>query len=401
MTTIRLTKRNIDAIPTVVAGQAFYWDSDLAGFGLRAGTKSKVFFAERQVARRTVRVTIGKYGLVTPEAARKKALKLLGEMAEGRDPNGERKAKRASAMTVREAFDDFFERRALAASSRDGYQRSMDLYLKDWSSKPIGEISRRMVLDRHRKIGEENGLVTANNVFRHFRSVYNFTSAAHGELPPNPVAILTQARAWNAERRRRSVIPLHGLPKWWRAVHQEEEYVRDFLLIALFTGMRRSEIARLRWEYIDLEGRTLTVPTTKNGDPLELPLSDFLFNLLLTRRDHDPEGEWVFPGRGETGHMVETKKFYARVSKSSGVKFTLHDLRRTFITIAESLDIPHYALKRLLNHRTDGDVTGGYIVIDVERLRGPVERVAERILQAAKPNAQLTLVGGYPTVVKL
>jgi hypothetical protein len=47
------------------------------------------------------------------------------------------------------------------------------------------------------------------------------------------------------------------------------------------------------------------------------------------------------------------------------------------------LDIPHYALKRLLNHRTDSDVTGGYIVMDVERLRGPVERVAERILELA------------------
>ena len=43
------------------------------------------------------------------------------------------------------------------------------------------------------------------------------------------------------------------------------------------------------------------------------------------------------------------------MSERCGVKFTLHDLRRTFITVAESLDIPHYALKRLLNHRGGGD----------------------------------------------
>ena len=49
-------------------------------------------------------------------------------------------------------------------------------------------------------------------------------------------------------------------------------------------------------------------------------------------------------------------------------------------TIAESLDIPHYALKRLLNHRLSGDVTAGYIVSDVERLRMPVDRVAQQIL---------------------
>ncbi len=70
----------------------------------------------------------------------------------------------------------------------------------------------------------------------------------------------------------------------------------------------------------------------------------------------------------------------ARVGSVIGHKFTMHDLRRTFITIAESLDIPHYALKRLLNHKTDGDVTGGYIVINVDRLRDPVERVADKIL---------------------
>jgi hypothetical protein len=67
--------------------------------------------------------------------------------------------------------------------------------------------------------------------------------------------------------------------------------------------------------------------------------------------------------------VTETKTFPRRVAKASGVAFTLHDLRRTFITIAESLGTPPYALKRLLNHRVGDDVTGGYIVIDVERLR--------------------------------
>jgi hypothetical protein len=193
MPTCRLTKRTIDAIPTPAKGQVLYRDADLAGFGLRVGTRSRVFFAEAQVRRRTVRVTIGKYGPMTPERARKLALTALSEMGEGRNPNGERKVKRATAMTVRDAFNDFFARRPLAASSRPNYERTIDIYLNDWAAKSIGEVSRRMVLDRHRKIGEDNGLVTANNVFRHFRSVYNFTSAAHGELlcsgvqkgPPN------------------------------------------------------------------------------------------------------------------------------------------------------------------------------------------------------------------------
>lgn len=162
---------------------------------------------------------------------------------------------------------------------------------------------------------------------------------------------------------------------------EEPEYSRDFLLIALFTGMRRNEIASLRWEHIDLRERALHIPRTKNGDPLDLPLSDFLVGLLRERQGQAGTSPWVFPSTGRKGHIVETKKFTARVTERSGVTFTLHDLRRTFITIAESLDIPHYALKRLLNHRLSGDVTAGYIVSDMERLRGPVSLVAAKVLK--------------------
>ena len=98
---------------------------------------------------------------------------------------------------------------------------------------------------------------------------------------------------------------------------------------------------------------------------------------------------WVFPSTGKKGHIVETKKFTERVAERSGVEFTLHDLRRTFITIAESLDIPHYALKRLLNHRLSGDVTAGYIVSDMERLRGPVSLVAAKINELAYSHKNL------------
>ncbi len=55
-----------------------------------------------------------------------------------------------------------------------------------------------------------------------------------------------------------------------------------------------------------------------------------------------------------------------KVAELAEVNFTVHDLRRTFITTVESLDIPAYALKRLLNHKMNHDVTAGYIIMDVE-----------------------------------
>ncbi len=80
----------------------------------------------------------------------------------------------------------------------------------------------------------------------------------------------------------------------------------------------------------------------------------------------------MFPAESKIGHLVEPSKAMLRVAKLSSINFTVHDLRRTFITTAESLDIPVYALKRLLNHKMANDVTAGYIVIDVERLRKPM-----------------------------
>ena len=384
MPTIKLTKRTIDALPTPAAGQVLYRDASLPGFGLRVGRRARAFFVEGQIRRRTVRTTIGRYDLISPEEARKRAKQVLANLAEGRNPNSEKAAARAREITLRQAFEALFAGRPFARSSLSSYRASMNNYLGEWRSLPIGEITRKMVMDRYNAIVEKHGPSPATNVMRHLRSVYNFTMVTHGDLPPNPVQILTQAKAWTQSKRRQTIVADHLLPQWFSAVLQTDDKVRDFLLVALFTGMRRSEIARLRWENIDFEAKTLLVPRTKNGDPLQLPLSSFLYELLLSRREQLQDAEWAFPGNGEDGHMVETKRFYGSVERAGGVPFTLHDLRRTFITVAESLDIPAYTLKRLLNHRTDRDVTGGYIVISVERLRKPVEQIAQNVLELAK-----------------
>ncbi|WP_424547042.1 tyrosine-type recombinase/integrase [Shinella zoogloeoides] len=298
------------------------------------------------------------------------------------DPNAEKRREVAVKLTLADAFDTFFAARPqLSAHTVQNYTRTAKLYLKAWRKKPINEITRQMVLKRHQELSAEIGKTTANNVMRHLRSVYNFAAATHDEFPPNPVQILTQARAWHREQRRQTLVTALDLPSWWKAVMAEPEHSRDFLLMALFTGMRRGELMALRWDNVDLKARTLHLPKTKNGDPLNLPLSTFLAELLTERFERADASPYVFPGPGKGGHLVETKKFLLRVSAGSGVSFTLHDLRRTFITIAESLDVPYYALKRLLNHRATGDVTGGYIVVNAERLRGPVEQVAKRILE--------------------
>lgn len=384
MPSLRLTRRAIDELPFSESGQVLYRDTLLSGFGVRVGTQSKVYFAEGQVNRQTRRVSIGRADVFAPEVARKKALTLLAEMTDGRNPTEEKRKETVERITLEKAFGQFFEARTkLSPITVNSYTRTVKVYLKAWRSKPMNEITRKMVLAKHQEIAKTRGEITANNVMRHLRSVYNFVAATQDEFPPNPVLILSQARAWYRERRRQTLVSAQDLPAWWKAVMAEPDYSRDFLLMALFTGMRRGELMRLRWENVDLAARTLHLPTTKNGDPLNLPLAPYLCDVLTARKEQAGKSPFVFPGPGKEGHLVETKKFLLRVSTGAGVSFTLHDLRRTFITIAESLDVPYYALKRLLNHRANGDVTGGYIVVNAERLRGPVELVAARILELA------------------
>jgi integrase len=89
-------------------------------------------------------------------------------------------------------------------------------------------------------------------------------------------------------------------------------------------------------------------------------------------------------GEKKWGFNLAKKEGINKVIKASGVDFSCHDLRRTFITIAESLDISAYALKRLINHRVT-DITGGYIIVDVERLRRPAADIEKFILEKVSP----------------
>lgn len=172
---------------------------------------------------------------------------------------------------------------------------------------------------------------------------------------------------------------------------QNRETIRDYLLLALFTGLRREEAARMTWNNVDLKARTLKVTDTKNHQDHTLPLSDFLY-ALLQQRKNNAINEFVFQRANGTGYISEQRKQIIKIIKESGIKFTIHDLRRTFVTVAESLDISAYAVKRLVNHKMSNDITAGYIVTDVERLRQPMQKITDYILKCAgyKPSATIT-----------
>ena len=113
---------------------------------------------------------------------------------------------------------------------------------------------------------------------------------------------------------------------------------------------------------------------------------------LLSKRKREQINDYVFFGMGKAGHIIESRRQTGRVIEATGIHFTIHDLRRTFITIAESLDIPAYALKRLLNHKMTSDVTAGYIVTDVERLCKPMQMITDYLLNITNNTSRNNVV---------
>ena len=388
-TILKLTKSVVDKLlPPIEKSQEFYRDTVLKGFALRitkGGCKS--FVLEKIIGNKLKRITIGKYSnAFTVELARKQAEILLGDIAKGIDPIAEKRSAQMHSASLNQVFKDYLQaRKSLKPKTLYDYERVISIAFSSWAKKPLSSITKDMIAKHHEKLGQEHGAAYANLAMRVLRALFNFAAGQYEDsqgrslFPENPVDRLSQTRAWYRVERRHTFIKTHDLAAWYDGVQAlTNETLRDYLCFILFTGLRRQEAAQLKWEQVDLKAKTLTILDPKNREQHTLPLSDYLYG-LLEQRQKVATNQYVFAGTGAAGHIIEPRKQMAKVIDSTGIEFTVHDLRRTFITLAESLDIPAYALKRLLNHKSS-DITASYIGLDVERLRRPMQLITDHLL---------------------
>lgn len=395
---MHITKSKVDKLtfpPDRTANQVRYYDDTLKGFGVRqtrGGARS--FFLEKKVNGRLRRITLGSYPALTVECARNEAQKLLGQIATGIDPFELAKANKRKQFTLDEVFADYLNaRKALKQSTIKDYHRLMKEAFEDWRIKPFLSITKDMIAKRHEVFGEKSH-ARANLAMRLLRALFNFAAGQYEDekgnslVLENPVKRISHTRAWFKVERRQTVIKRHELPDWFQSLYKvkmESKRSRtkvtcNYLLFILFSGLRRSEAATLKWSDIDLKAQSFTIQDTKNRQKHTLPITPFLYDLLLEQEERK-KNEFVFPSFNGKGPIIEPRKIMEQITEESKISFSLHDLRRTFITVAESLDIPAYALKRLLNHKSNNsDITEGYIIIDVERLREPMKKINDFFL---------------------
>jgi integrase len=387
MPPLKLTKAAVDRIkaPDPSGKQVIHWDAELRGFGVLASgtTTAKSYIAQRRLPDgRTRRVTVGAIGeFEKVEEARRKAGALLAGLREGCDPRAERRLAATRDRTLRDWVDVYLAvRKGLRPRSIEEYKGSVMRHLEAWLDRPLRGLTPDMVEERHAAIGKAAGPAAANSAMRTLRAVWNFAQDRDGMLPANPVRRLK--RAWFSTPARTGMVGGDQLTAFFSAVDALPNRVTgDYLKFVLFTGFRRREAAGLRWSEVDFATRTIRLPSsrTKAARKLDLPMTSFIRDLLVARRALGNDDGWVFGADSRSGHLEEPKFALDQVAKATGIKVSVHDLRRTLLTVAESADISPLALKMLVNHALGGDVTSAYVQMTTERLREPAQRVCDQL----------------------
>lgn len=291
----------------------------------------------------------------------------------------------AGVVTLRQVWHDYQLSRHLKRLTIRNYEQRLRQHLGDWLDLPIDLITKEMVEERHRNI---KGWAMANSTMRTLRALLTYANYKYEDadgkpvLPCNPVRRLSEVRAWHKDRRRKTVLRPRQLPEWFRGVFSlDNSTFRDLLLLLIFTGLRRSEAMNLRWDQVNLDGGLITLYNTKNGDDFVLPLSDYPWRMLKVRA-LGQTSPYVFPSSRKDGPITASMKGHSQIEELAGLHFCLHDLRRTWATVADEIELKSEVAKALLNHRPR-DITESYTIRSPERLRRASQKVTDAILYFA------------------
>lgn len=411
-TTYELTPQFVKDLSFAKSGQDLYWAANPKGFGVLVGRRTKSFVLQREVAGKTRRVTIGRYGPqgLTLKAALTQAETKRAELTLNLHPF----APRGKGITLGEAwcvYEQYLASKRRSPTTIRVYGYLLDKYLSDWMTKPLAKITRVDVRERHQQLTEQiaagkhslrsvpaasrNGKSTANLVFTIFSAIYKRATREHEYLRADPCATVN----WNEIDKTRGPLLDKELPVWYKTVIALPNKVqRDALLFLLFSGMRKTAVCEMRWEDVDLDGKKLRVPASKGGKKraFDLPLSDVLLAVLRRRKAEHPLyavdarcAPWVFssPAAPGTGHITAV---HATVP---GVQYVVHELRDSFASVARRYArVDHYTIATLLNHKQPGaNVTDKYAQTGdedlVAELRVPMQRIGHALRALLEPTA--------------
>lgn len=413
----KLTKAYVDRVKPADK-DAFHWDTELKGFGLRVTTGGKVsFIVQGRVggSGKEARLTIGSYGVFTPDQARDVAREHLRNMRLGVDPRDVRRQDEAAKVTLAEVMEAYLGRPGmLKESTKAEMRRHVEKVLAGFAARPIASITPADCRKRYEEMATRglrgNGPAPAQAAIAMvtLRTLINFAMDEYKHLDGkpiiehNPVAILKKDLRPSPPRTRH--IDRRSVGKFWNlltesrstALNHDAVTGVDLVKFLLLTGARRNEGAQLTWDRVNIDEEDATncwffLPDPKNKNPVTLPLSSQAV-AVLKRRKRVEGNPYVFTSRSKAGHIMDARAPLERLSKKIGMeRLSAHDLRRSYVSIgvkACRLDLAK--LELLTNHVPQGITARHYLATsDLRDFHAEVQAIGDYIEgQAALAAAQ-------------
>ncbi len=362
-----------------------FWDRDLTGFGVRVyPTGGKVYVAQARGPGGPRRVTVGRYGVIHADEARKRAAHIIARIKAGEEAVPE-PIKPACGPTVAELAKRYLAEYVYVRCKPRTVKTVRSVVCRHivpaLGKLPLASVERKHVAELHQRLSATPA--AANQAVRALSAMYKL--AESWELVPDGLSNPCRAISEYPGRRRERFLTEAELDRLGSALDEAEtkggasaSAVAAIRLLIL-TGCRKSEILNLRWEDVALDQAELRLADSKTGARV-VSISEPAVKLLagLPRLPGDP---WVIPGRKPGTHLRKLDDAWQSVRSRAGLHdVRLHDLRHSFASRALALGEGLTVIGKLLGHARI-ETTSRYAHLARDSVRESAERVAASIAE--------------------
>ncbi|MBL7180283.1 MAG: site-specific integrase [Desulfobacterales bacterium] len=268
------------------------------------------------------------------------------------------------------------------------YESAYNLHIKpNFADKQPKDL---LPLDIHRvknKLLKERSPQTVQHVLEQLRRIINF--GVNNRLCRGIDFKIEMPRVDNKKTEDLTPEQLNNLLK---AIDKDPHlHAGAMMKVALFTGMRRGEMFKLKWSDVDFERGFINIRDPKGGPDQKIPVNDGVRTILGTLSRNE---SYVFPGRNG-GRRTNIRHQVNRIKKAAGLPEDfrpLHGLRHVYASmLASSGEVDMYTLQKLLTHK-DPTMTQRYAHLRDETLKKASDLAGSIIEQAANGTANEKVV---------
>ena len=360
------TKKSIFDLEKPSKGRVYYKDTKEKGLSLYITNKGIIsFFVRKNINGKDERVLIGRFPDISIENARKEALKIKSDIAQGKNPN-EEKNKLRNDITFLEMFNEYMNRYS-KKFKKSWKHDELDIkrFCNHMFKLKATQIRKSDIQNLHNKVAEENGLYQANRLLEKIRAIYNKT-IEWGWEGTNPAKGIKKFK----EKARSRFLQPEELPRFFEALENEESQdIKDYVYLSLLTGARKSNILSMKWENISFIRNEWFIPETKNDEPITIPLVEEAIKILENRKHHQNKNIYVFPSNSKFGHLSDPKRGWSRILKRAEINdLRLHDLRRSLGSYQAIMGANSYIIGKSLGHKSQ-TATAIYARLNIDPVR--------------------------------